>query len=103
MGSAIITVKNGREVLDALSEHQIDLVLMDIQMPVLDGVETTRIIRASDQPYAAIPIIAMTAYTMRGDKNIFLKAGMNGYVPKPVELDHLRDAISNVLGNKLLS
>ncbi len=100
LGSAIITVKNGREVLDALSENKVDLVLMDVQMPVLDGVETTRIIRSSNKPYAAIPIIAMTAYTMKGDKNIFLKAGMNGYVPKPVELDHLRDAISNILGSR---
>ncbi len=99
MGSEIIAVKNGREVLQALSSQKVDLVLMDIQMPVMDGVETTKQIRSSNAPYAEIPIIAMTAYAMKNDKSVFLNAGMNDYVAKPVEIELLQKAINNALGS----
>ena len=77
---------NGQEALDALTRQDFDLIFMDIQMPVLDGVEATRIIRNSKElgDKARIPIIAMTAYAMAGDRETFLRAGMNDYLPKPV-------------------
>ena len=76
---------NGQEVLDLLARGEYSLVLMDVQMPVLDGVEATRRIRASSSlgPRAATPVVAMTAYAMTGDREKFLAAGMNGYVSKP--------------------
>jgi two-component system CheB/CheR fusion protein len=74
---------------------------MDVQMPVLDGVAATRTIRtdAAFRNKAKIPIIAMTAYAMAGDKEKFLDAGMNDYVSKPVDMEELERAIERVLGH----
>ncbi len=82
---------NGYEALNLLQEKKYDIVFMDVQMPGLDGVETTRIIRknASGQYDSRIPIIAMTAYTMKNDKNYLLQSGMDYYVAKPIELEQL--------------
>jgi PAS domain S-box-containing protein len=92
-------VGDGREALRLLEEQNFDLILMDVQMPVMDGVETTRRIRKSARLGAKsrIPIIAMTAYAMTGDREKFLAAGMDGYVSKPVEKQALRDALDKVL------
>jgi PAS domain S-box-containing protein len=90
------TVENGQEVLAALRSHDYDLVLMDVQMPVMDGLETSRAIRggASGARNPAIPIVAMTANAMSGDRELCLAAGMTDYIPKPVTIDDL----SRVLG-----
>ncbi|ETR66740.1 MAG: hypothetical protein OMM_12404 [Candidatus Magnetoglobus multicellularis str. Araruama] len=71
------------------------MILMDIQMPGMDGIETTRIIRDSKSEYfdSNIPIIAFTAYAMQGDKEKFLQTGMDSYVTKPVNIDHLVERI----------
>lgn len=78
---------------------------MDIQMPVMDGVEATKAIRgASDLGEKShIPIIAMTAYAMTGDKERFLAAGMDGYISKPVDRDELRTVIGKVIEKDLRS
>jgi len=78
---------NGKEVLDRLLDEYFDLILMDIQMPEMDGLEATRIIRAthSVQPL----IIAMTANAAGNDREECLAAGMNDYLPKPINLDEL--------------
>jgi signal transduction histidine kinase/CheY-like chemotaxis protein len=85
-GYEVTVVENGQEALDQLTEEPFDCVLMDIDMPVMDGLETVRRIRSAKAPYKDVPIIAMTAYAMSGDKEKFLASGMNDYIAKP--LDH---------------
>ncbi|MGA9564802.1 MAG: PAS domain S-box protein [Candidatus Korobacteraceae bacterium] len=88
-------VGNGREVIKTLESSPYDLVLMDVQMPDMDGMEATRRIRSSDSKVLNhwIPIIAMTAHALQGDRERFLGAGMNDYIPKPVT----QLAVTNVL------
>ncbi len=99
MGHAVTTVPNGREAVAAVAGGDFDLVLMDIQMPVLDGIEATRRIRdkALHGPKADIPIIAMTAHAMAGDKGNFLAAAMDDYLPKPVDKSSLGATIGRVM------
>jgi len=80
-------VSNGKEAIQALSEIPYDLVLMDVQMPVMDGIEATQVIRNSSSKVIdpKIPIIAMTAHALEGDRERCIKAGMNDYLPKPIE------------------
>jgi CheY-like chemotaxis protein/HPt (histidine-containing phosphotransfer) domain-containing protein len=86
LGLTADAVANGREAIEALRMLPYDLVLMDVQMPELDGLEATRQIRnpLSQVNNPRIPVIAMTAHAMQGDKNKCLEAGMNDYVTKPV-------------------
>ncbi|MDQ7831626.1 MAG: cache domain-containing protein [Desulfovibrionaceae bacterium] len=90
---------NGREALAALSENDYDGVVMDVQMPVMDGVEATRRIRAGQagKDRAGVPIIALTAYAMSGDRERFLEAGMDDYLAKPVEMQALREALERAV------
>jgi len=83
------TVANGREALDALGEGRFDLVLMDVMMPVMDGLDATRQIRALTGDAARIPIVALTANAMAGDRETYLDAGMDGYVSKPINAHEL--------------
>lgn len=91
-------VENGREVLEALQEDVFDLVLMDVQMPIMDGVEATQAIR-SGQPGIdpGIPVIAVTAHAMSGDEDKFLQAGMDGYLSKPVNMDEFYRVVDRVV------
>jgi len=93
-GHIVTHAVNGNEVLSFLEKDTFDIILMDIQMPGLDGVETTKIIRNSDKFYADIPIVALTAYAMRGDKENFIRAGMNDYATKPVDINNLFEKIN---------
>jgi signal transduction histidine kinase len=89
---------NGQEVLRLLRMYDFDVVLMDIQMPVMDGVEATKAIRAGLTDAAKdIPIIAMTAYAMAGDREKFLDAGMDAYIAKPLDMQELTSVINKVL------
>ena len=89
---------NGQEALKALANAPYDLVLMDIQMPVMDGFEATRRIRSPTSPdqasFSAIPIIAMTANAMEGDRDACLAKGMNDYITKPLSLKNMFDVLS---------
>lgn len=91
-------VANGREALQALETMPYDLVLMDVQMPEMDGLEATAIIRdpKSQVRDHAIPILALTAYAMEGDRERCLAAGMNGYIAKPVSIKAIADAIAKI-------
>ncbi|WP_169725367.1 PAS domain-containing protein [Fundidesulfovibrio putealis] len=99
LGYKVSTATHGMEALQVLSEQDIDLILMDIQMPVMDGVEATRAIRESAAlgRKSRLPIIAMTAYAMTGDREKFLGAGMNDYIAKPVDRSVLQEVIERVM------
>ncbi|HEC20532.1 MAG TPA: response regulator [Gammaproteobacteria bacterium] len=77
--------ENGTEGVQAVQEHSYDVVLMDIQMPVMDGLEATRQIRSLGRRFTELPIIAMTAHALSGDSDKSLAAGMNGHVTKPID------------------
>jgi len=102
-GVKVKTAEDGREALRLLRHHDFDLIFMDIQMPELDGVEATKIIRnASDyRDKSKIPIVALTAHAMIGDKEKFIAAGMDDYIAKPVDIDEVRKVLKNVLGYEL--
>ncbi len=95
----IQVAEDGKNALEAIRDNDFDLVLMDVQMPIMDGVEVTRRIRNGEvgKDKASIPIIALTAYAMAGDKEKFMKTGMDGYVVKPVEMRELQNEIKRVL------
>ncbi len=81
----VVTIaNNGRQAVSLAQQHDFDLVLMDLQMPEMDGLEATKILRADDR-FKDLPIIAMTAHAMSGDKERCLEAGMNEYLSKPIE------------------
>jgi signal transduction histidine kinase/CheY-like chemotaxis protein/HPt (histidine-containing phosphotransfer) domain-containing protein len=84
-GYSVQVAENGHHAVDALREAEFDVVLMDIQMPELDGIGATRQIRALPEPKCRIPIIAMTAHAMAGAREEYLAAGMNDYISKPVQ------------------
>jgi len=93
-GHAVVVANNGQEAVDAVKRELFDLVLMDVQMPVLNGYEATAAIRKLEQMSDRhIPIIAMTAEAMKGDRELCLDAGMDGYVSKPIDQQALFDAI----------
>ncbi len=83
---------NGQEALDMLENNRYDAILMDIQMPVMDGYTATKKIRAQEE-YASLPIIAMSAHAMKGDKELSLASGMNDHITKPIEPDTLFKAL----------
>ncbi len=87
-GFTVSIADNGKKALELLQENVYDAVIMDLQMPVLDGFETTRLIRSSHK-FADLPIIAMTAHVMTGEKERCLQAGMNDYIAKPFDEDKL--------------
>ncbi len=98
MGHAVDIAENGRIVLDMLKAKPYDLILMDIQMPHMDGLEATRTIRAATgEPWSGIPIVALTAYALSQDRSKALAAGMDAYVPKPINFEELEREIINAL------
>ena len=97
MGYASDIVANGREALAQVQQAPYQLVLMDIQMPEMDGVDATRAIRALPAPLGQIPIIAMTANVMMEQRQAYLAAGMNDHVAKPIDKRLLESAILTAL------
>ena len=96
-GHSVTTAENGLEALNSLETDRFDLVLMDMQMPVMDGLRATSAIREREQQTGAhVPILGLTANAMHGDRERCLEAGMDGYVPKPIRQKALFDAIGEL-------
>ncbi|XXJ18113.1 PAS domain S-box protein [Desulfovibrio caledoniensis] len=95
LGHRAVCVGSGEEAIKALRGQSFDVFLSDIQMPGLDGVATTKVIRGDLG--LDIPVIALTAHAMQGDRDRFIEAGMNGYVSKPFEIDRLQQEIERVM------
>lgn len=93
LGYAVDLVANGREVIDALSRLSYGLIFMDCQMPEIDGFEACREIRKREVGGSRVPIVAITANAMKGDRERCLAAGMDDYVSKPFKQDDLRAVI----------
>ena len=99
LGHTVQVVENGAEALDAVHRGNFDVVLMDIQMPVMGGLEATRAIRSLEAGLGRhTPIVAMTAHALTGDRENCLAAGMDDYVPKPINLQSLAAALDAVTG-----
>jgi two-component system, sensor histidine kinase and response regulator len=93
-GYHVVTASNGKEALERLENDYFDLVLMDVQMPEIDGFAATAAIRKKEETTGAhIPIIVMTAHAMQGDKERCLAEGMDGYVAKPINFKELLAAV----------
>jgi PAS domain S-box-containing protein len=99
-GYTVVEARGGRQALELLAREPVDLVLMDIQLPDIDGLEATRRIRSGNVPGIDpnSPVIALTAYAMAGDREQFLEARMDDYLAKPVDMADLRDAIERLAG-----
>jgi PAS domain S-box-containing protein len=96
-GHRVVVVQNGRQALEALQQDSYDLVLMDVQMPELDGIETTALIRKSELSGGRRqPVVALTAHAMKGDEERCLAVGMDGYLTKPVRAQELANLLATL-------
>ncbi len=97
MGHVVSVAANGQQVLEALDQRSFDLILMDVQMPIMDGFEATKLVREREEVGGShVPIVAMTAHAMKGDRDRCLEAGMDGYVSKPIDPQELFDTIESL-------
>jgi CheY-like chemotaxis protein len=100
-GHTALTAANGAEALEALAQHQFDLILMDVQMPVMDGIEATEALRRKEMGSGRrLPVIAMTALAMDGDRDRCRAAGMDGYLSKPIQPEELYKALAEVAAGR---
>ena len=99
-GHQVSVAENGKEAMEMLAADEYDLVLMDVQMPEMDGLEATRQIRAREMETGAhMPIIAMTAHAMKGDRELCLEAGMDDYLSKPIRIKELTTKLITLFGS----
>jgi len=102
LGHEVTAVENGKECIVALEQGKFDLVLMDINMPVMNGEDALREIRRKEQGTTShLPVIALTAYSMRGDRERFIEEGFDGYVSKPLTVNELVDEMGRVMESRL--
>ncbi len=98
-GHQVTVANHGQEAIDATAREDYDLVLMDVQMPDIDGFKATEVIRLREQQTGGhVPIIAMTAHAMKGDRERCLEAGMDEYISKPIRVPTLLEKLAVVMG-----
>jgi CheY-like chemotaxis protein len=93
-GHLVTVAANGRQAVEAFQNESFDLVFMDVQMPEMDGFEATETIRAAEAKGHHVPIIAMTAHAMKGDRERCLQSGMDAYLAKPIRARELYEIIA---------
>ena len=98
LSPGFVEAVNGQEAIDRLHDEPFDLVLLDVHMPVMDGKEAIRHIRASRETWRDLPVIALTADAMSGDREKYLALGMSDYVSKPLDQRELTAKIAGVMG-----
>lgn len=96
-GYTTLQTKDGREALQLAREHRPDLILMDIQLPEVSGLEVTKWIKADDE-LKSIPVIAVTAFAMKGDEEKIRSGGCEAYIAKPISVNSFLQTIQTVLG-----
>ena len=101
MGHEVVVASNGRDAVDAARQRSFDLILMDVQMPVMDGFEATAALR--DEERLHVPIVAMTAHAMAGDRELCLSAGMDDYLSKPIDADALTAIIEKLCADEAIA
>ena len=97
IGYITIEATDGKQGVELARAKKPDLILMDIQMPVMNGLEATRILKA-DATTKNIPVLALTSYAMEGDKERILKAGCDGYLTKPIDIQEFVKEVTNLIG-----
>ena len=101
-GHSVVAAVNGEEALRKIAAEHFDVIIMDVQMPVMDGITATAAIRALEKTTGRnTPIVAMTAHAMKGDRERFLAAGMTGYISKPIEKNELLETIESLAGGNM--
>ena len=95
-GYKTIEATDGKQGVELAKSKKPDLILMDVQMPVMDGLEATRILKA-DATTSNIPVLALTSYAMKGDKERILEAGCDGYLAKPIDIKELLKIVAEYL------
>jgi PAS domain S-box-containing protein len=93
----VLIVSSGKQAVECSQQEKFDLILMDWQLPELDGISATRAIRKPDNPNFTTPVIAVTAMAMKGDREKCFEAGMNAYLPKPIDLNKLEETVKEFL------
>lgn len=100
-GVITIETSDGREVMDLVREHNPDLILMDIQLPEISGLDVTKMLKADDE-LKGIPVIAVTAFAMKGDEQKIREGGCEDYISKPISVTHFLDVIRKYIGQESL-
>ncbi len=96
-GIDTVQTRNGHEVLDLAREHKPDLIIMDIQLPEVSGLDITKWLK-DDEELKSIPVIAVTAFAMKGDEQKIREGGCEDYISKPISVTHFMDTINKYLG-----
>ena len=96
-GYDVIQTRNGMEALDLARAHMPDLILMDIQLPEVSGLVVTKWLK-DDEQLAHIPVVAVTAFAMKGDEERILQGGCEGYISKPISVSHFLETIGHYIG-----
>ena len=97
-GYAIVQTRNGHEAIDLARAHRPDLILMDIQLPEVSGLEVTKWIKEDDE-LRAIPVIAVTAFAMKGDEEKIRQGGCEAYLSKPISIDKFIETVKTYIGD----
>jgi CheY-like chemotaxis protein len=101
-GHQVVIANNGKEAYDTFLAQPFDLILMDVQMPEMDGYDATQAIRAAERG-SRVPIVAMTAHAMRGDQERCLEAGMDAYLAKPIRAQALFEVVNRIARQRALA